>query len=193
MLSRLRAPLICAFLVTSSVALLSSSASAEPTTVSYTGPPVAIPDGSDLTGSAPGAPVSASVTASGHDEYVHKVVLRIDGYDCSDVIDSTTVGLSLSFVGDLRLTLTAPNGHSVEVVRRSGGGGNNFCQTVLDDNAEKSIAIVYPHEAPFTGTFSPYHPLSAFRGTPANGTWTLTAQDFYSQDTGHIRAFSVLI
>jgi uncharacterized repeat protein (TIGR01451 family) len=80
------------------------------------------------------------------------------------------------------------------VINRTDGGGNNFCQTVLDDQSGGgSIQGVASAQAPFTGNFTPNSPLAAFQGQPANGTWQLEAQDFFVGDTGNIRAFSVTI
>ncbi|MCW2647077.1 MAG: hypothetical protein JWP07_3186 [Pseudonocardiales bacterium] len=173
----------------------STPASAAPatTTVTYSGAPVPIPDGADLSGNNPGAPATASLVVSGLSGPIQKVVLRIDGSACSATAGSTTVGIDHTFVEDLDLTLTAPGGASVLVVNNTDDSGNNFCQTVLDDAAVSSIQAVVSAQAPFTGTFSPANPLSAFDGLAANGTWGLTAQDFFSQDTGSIRAFSLII
>jgi subtilisin-like proprotein convertase family protein len=162
-----------------------------PTTFSYTGPPVPIPDspGADV----PGTPAVATLPVSGLTGVVSHLTFSIDGTACSDAAGSTTVGLDHTFVNDLQLTLTAPNGVHALVIDRTDGGGNNFCQTVLDDNASQSIQSVTTSQAPFTGTFTPDTPLSTFNGIDPNGNWSLTAQDFFVGDTGNIRAFSLII
>ena len=61
------------------------------------------------------------------------------------------------------------------------GSGNNFCQTVLDDeSAGASIQTVVSANAPFTGSYKPNQALSGFDGEVGNGTWNLGAQDFFS-------------
>jgi fimbrial isopeptide formation D2 family protein/uncharacterized repeat protein (TIGR01451 family) len=165
------------------------------TTVSYTGPPVAIPDGADLSGTSPGAEVGATLPVAGLAGSITDVNLRIDGTACTNAIGATTVGLDHTFVNDLQISITAPDNTKVLVINQTDGSGNNFCQTVLDDEAPGAVSIqsVVSANAPFTGTFTPNAPLSAFDGGNPNGNWTLSAQDFFSADTGSIRAFSLII
>jgi len=165
-----------------------------PVTISFTGPPVPIPDGADLSGNAPGAPVSATLPVAGVTGNVYDVNFQIDGSACSATAGSTTVGLDHTFVNDLELTLRSPAGTTVLVVNNTDGSGNNFCQTLLDDESGgSSIQAVLTAQAPFTGSFTPNAALSGFDGEASNGNWQLQAQDFFSQDTGNIRAFSVII
>jgi uncharacterized repeat protein (TIGR01451 family) len=165
-----------------------------PVTFSYAGAPVAIPDGADLTGTMPGAVASAGVTVSGVTGNVYDVSLRIDGTSCDTTAGSTTVGLDHTFVNDLQLTLRSPAMTGVLAVKNTDGQGNNFCQTLLaDGSAGPSIQSVGTADAPFTGSYTPNAPFSVFAGSAANGTWQLEAQDFFSGDTGNIRAFSVIV
>ena len=166
------------------------------TTFSYAGAPVAISDG--VGAEAPGASVSASLNSSGLTGTITDVDFRIDGATCNTTAGSTTVGLDHTFVGDLVLSLTSPDGTTVTVINRlsSGGGGNsgnNFCQTILNDEAATPIQSQLASGAPFTGSFTPANALSAFDGETSNGTWQLSAQDFFVGDVGSIRAFSVII
>jgi uncharacterized repeat protein (TIGR01451 family)/fimbrial isopeptide formation D2 family protein len=164
-----------------------------PVTVSYTNPPVPIPDGADLSGTAPGAPASATLNVAIPGN-IYDVDLRIDGSACSATAGSTTVGIDHTFVNDLDITLIAPNATSVLVINNTDGSGNNFCQTLLDDESGgPSIQSVATANAPFTGSFTPASALSAFDGATANGNWQLQAQDFFAQDTGNIRAWSLII
>lgn len=183
-----------ALLLGALLASLAPVSHAATATFSYSGPPVAIPDGADLTGSAPGAQVGAPIVVTGFMNPVSKVSLSIDGTSCTANVGATTVGIDHSFVNDLRITLRAPNGTEVEVIHNTDGSGNNLCQVVLDDDsAGPSIQSVVSANAPFTGSYTPYASLAAFAGGSANGTWTLLAQDFYSQDLGNIRAWSITI
>ena len=165
-----------------------------PVTFSYADAPVAIPDGADLSGSNPGAPVHADATVSGVTGNVYDVNLSIDGSACSAGIGATTVGIDHTFVNDLDITLIGPDASNVLVIDNTDGSGNNLCQVVLDDDAEAaSIQSVVSANAPFVGTYTPANPLTAFDGTAPNGTWQLQAQDFYSQDTGSIRADPLVV
>ncbi|KAB2966325.1 IPTL-CTERM sorting domain-containing protein [Zoogloea sp.] len=170
-----------------------SLAHAATTTFSYSGPAVPIPDGVDLSGSLPGAEVGAPIAVSGLTGLVGKVTLSIDGTACSATEGSTTVGIDHTYVNDLGIKLRSPTGTEVVVILNTDGSGNNLCQVVLDDAAPTSIQTAVTAQAPFTGTWAPNAPLSAFAGQSANGTWTLLAQDFFSNDIGSIRAWSITI
>jgi len=165
-----------------------------PVTFSYAGPPVPIPDGGDPFGTAPGAPAAATLPVAGLTGNILDVDFSIDGTACDTTKGSTTVGLDHSYVNDLRLTLISPLATSALVISNTDGSGHNFCQTALDDeSAGANIQTVVTAEEPFTGSFTPNAPLAGFDGQAANGAWQLQAQDFFSQDTGNIRAFSVTI
>jgi hypothetical protein len=82
----------------------------------------------------------------------------------------------------------------VTLIDTAGGpanSGNNLCQVVLDDRAPAAIQDVAKEKAPFTGTFRPHSPLSAFVGEGGQGTWTLNVSDSTSFDIGSVRAFSL--
>jgi subtilisin-like proprotein convertase family protein len=157
------------------------------TTTSYAGSPVSIPDNNPT-----GVNVPLAITGSS----LAQVGFSFDGTSCSTAIGSTTVGLDHSWVGDLTATLQSPAGTKVTLLNRPGGSGNsgnNFCQTVLDDSAASSIQSVTSAGAPYTGTFKPASPFSAFVGENANGTWVLNVIDNVTTDTGSVRAFSVKV
>jgi subtilisin-like proprotein convertase family protein len=152
----------------------------------YTGGVVPIPD-------ANAAGVNIPFTASGLGA-ISTLSFRIDGTTCSATIGSTTVGVDHTWVGDLIFKLTSPAGTTVTLISQAGGAGNsgnNFCQTQLVDGAANSIQNVLISQAPFTGTFAPANPQSAFAGQVADGTWTLNVSDNAFIDTGSVRAFSI--
>lgn len=165
-----------------------------PVTFSYTGPPVPIPDALDLSGSSPGAPALVNLLVSGIAGNVLDVDLMIDGTSCNTTAGSTTVGLDHTFVSDLKIALRSPSATSALAINQTDSAGNNFCQTLLDDeSAGPSIQSVVAANAPFTGSFTPNAPFSTFNSELPNGTWQFEAQDFFQFDTGNIRAFSVII
>ncbi|MEB3233194.1 MAG: proprotein convertase P-domain-containing protein [Leptolyngbyaceae bacterium] len=90
-----------------------------------------------------------------------------------------------TYVGDLRTSLSNPNGTTVVLFSGVGGAGENFEGTVFDDEASISIAEA---EAPFDGTFQPQESLSAFDRQNPVGTWTLTVEDDFSLDSGNLIA-----
>jgi subtilisin-like proprotein convertase family protein len=157
-----------------------------PTTTSFTGPPAAIPDNSP-------AGVDIPFTVSGATGAVADLTFRFDGSSCSAATGATTVGLDHSWVGDLVITLTAPSGTTVTLANRPGGAlnsGNNFCNTVFDDDATTSIQEIVSAGAPYAGSFRPATPLAALEGEDPNGVWTLHVSDNALFDTGSVRAFS---
>jgi subtilisin-like proprotein convertase family protein len=171
-------------------------AAGAPVTKSFTfAPGITIPDSN-----AAGVNIPVVVSGVGN---IADVNFRIDGTSCNTTNPSLTVGVDHSWVGDLAFTLTSPGGTSVVLMSRPGGGtfgssGNNFCQTVLDDEGgNPSIQSIQstgapPLGPPYTGTFTPLNALSAFDGQNANGTWTLNVSDNAAGDTGFVRAFSLI-
>ena len=158
-----------------------------PTTTSYPGSPVPIPDDN-------AAGVNIPFTVSGLST-ISKLVFSIDGTTCTAAAGASTVGIDHSWVGDVVIKLTSPSGTTVTLINHAGGtlnSGNNFCQTVLDDAAPTSIQNVTVSGAPYTGTFAPASPLAAFNGETANGTWVLNVSDDAFLDTGTVRAFSLI-
>jgi subtilisin-like proprotein convertase family protein len=163
-------------------------ASSGPTTVPYTGSVVAIPDNNT-------AGASATVTVSGLTGLISDLNFRFNGTSCNANAGATTVGLDHTWVGDLSITLQSPQGTVVTLMSHPGGAGNsgnNFCNTVLDDSAGSSIDAIAPAGNPWSGTYRPNTPLSAFNGQNPNGTWVLHAVDNAAQDTGNIRAFALV-
>lgn len=163
-------------------------------TFSYAGEATKIPDG-DSRG------VTLPIVVSGFGSNLADLNFRIDGTQCSTSPGATGVGVDHSWVGDLVFRLTSPAGTTVTIISRPGGSGNsgkNFCQTLLDDDAQDAMSIGSiasngppPQGPPYTGTFKPANSLSAFDGENPNGTWLLTVIDSFAGDTGSVRAFSL--
>ncbi|GAA4361866.1 S8 family serine peptidase [Angustibacter luteus] len=151
--------------------------------ISYAGPPVPIPDASNV-----GASVPLQVPAA--TGRISDLTFSIDGTECSDDEGSETVGLDHTYDRDLVGTLTAPDGQQVVLFDRAGGSGANFCQTVFTDTATTNIQQA-PFNPPYTGSYQPAEPLSSLVGAVADGTWTLSVVDAAAADTGSIRAVSL--
>jgi subtilisin-like proprotein convertase family protein len=114
------------------------------------------------------------------------------------VADTTTVldvnvtirNITHTFDGDLDVFLIGPNGTRVELTTDNGGTGENFVDTVFDDEATN---LITGGTAPFTGSFKPEGVLSLLDGIPANGTWTLEITDDAGGDTGTLTAWSLTL
>jgi len=168
-----------------------------PVTASYAGPVLPIPDGGSPPGTLnefPGTPAVAPVAVSGVPGRIAKLTFSFDGTVCTTAAGATTVGVDHTFVNDLSFDLESPQGTTMRLISRVDFGGHNFCQVALDDDTPNpSIQTVISSQAPFTGTWQPNVPLAPFKGEDPNGTWNLIAVDHFGQDTGNVRAFSLVI
>lgn len=158
-----------------------------PTTYTYSGAVVPIPDGS------PDTPAVANVTVAGGATNIGNVTFRVGGATCSTVAGATTVGIDHTYVADLTLKLVAPGGTAVTLWSGRGGSGNNICQTVFSDAAATSVSALIASNNPYTGTYRPETPLADLIGLNANGVWSLRAADSFATDSGSIRAFSFAV
>ncbi|MFZ9740212.1 MAG: proprotein convertase P-domain-containing protein, partial [Prochlorotrichaceae cyanobacterium] len=79
---------------------------------------------------------------------------------------------------DLDVSLISPLGTFLELFTDVGGSGDNFRDTVLNDEASTAITA---GSAPFNGSFRPEGAggLAVFDGQVADGTWTLRVTDDY--------------
>jgi subtilisin-like proprotein convertase family protein len=163
-----------------------------PIPISYTfAGATAIPD-NNPTGVS--IPIQVS-SASGMTGAITDVDFSFNGTDCGTPAGT---GLQHGFVSDLMITLRSPTGAEVILMDEIGltnfAQGPNFCGTMLDDAATGgSIQDVGDNAGPYTGTYTPYQPLSAFNGLPAIGQWTLRVVDNYSGFTGTVRGFTLRI
>jgi subtilisin-like proprotein convertase family protein len=141
--------------------LFTTTANVQPN-YSYPGAPVAIPDNN---------PTGASATINVPD---NKSILDVN----------VSIGsISHTYDDDLVIHLIGPDNTDVILSNRHGGSSNNYTNTVFDDAATTLISAGLP---PFTGTFKPDNPLSAFNGKIAAGAWRLYVQDLGLNDVGTI-------
>lgn len=95
-------------------------------------------------------------------------------------------------VGDLTISLRNDDtGKTVKLIDRRGGAGNNFTNTVFDDQSGSLIANVMAADAPFTASYQPEQSLSAFNGDEANGTWRLIIEDATAGNTGTLKDWTL--
>jgi subtilisin family serine protease/subtilisin-like proprotein convertase family protein len=95
-----------------------------------------------------------------------------------------------TYDSDLVIELRHPDGTTVLLVNRRGGSGNNFTNTVLDDEAALPVAAGV---APFAGTYRPDGSLAALDGKIAQGTWRLRVYDAAYQDIGTLNSWSLIV
>ena len=111
---------------------------------------------------------------------------------CFNVADGFTVvdlnvRLDINHTADEDLTamLYAPNGTIVPLFSEVGNQGDNFSNTLFDDEA--SVAIT-AGTAPFSGSFQPLRALSTLDGMNAEGGWLLFVNDSGAGDEGYLHS-----
>ncbi|HPR63410.1 MAG TPA: S8 family serine peptidase [Thermoanaerobaculia bacterium] len=111
--------------------------------------------------------------------------------DAGTVVDvNVTLTITHTWDSDLDIYLVAPNGTQVELSTDNGSSGDNYTNTVFDDEAATAITA---GTAPFTGSFIPEAPLSQVDGISALGDWDLFVADDAGGDTGTIQSWSLTI
>ena len=100
------------------------------------------------------------------------------------------INLTHTWDSDMEISLFAPDNTQVILSNRRGGSGENFTNTVFDDAALIPIAS---GTAPFTGTFRPDQPLSAFNNKPWQGNWRLQIRDLAGGDSGTLLNWSMQV
>ena len=107
-------------------------------------------------------------------------------------LDVTIPAIAHSWVGDLVIDITGPDGTTVRLADHPGGPDNsddNFTNTIFDDQAGTAIS---QGTAPYTGNFKPQNDqLSRFNGKSRRGTWTLRVRDLFDGDTGTLLGWGV--
>jgi subtilisin-like proprotein convertase family protein len=80
------------------------------------------------------------------------------------------VSISHTNLKDINLYLVSPSGRKVMLSTKNGISLDNYTNTVFNDEASLFINQGRP---PYTGSFRPEAPLSAFDDTSSNGNWSL--------------------
>ena len=109
--------------------------------------------------------------------------------DPGTVVDvNVRLNIEHSSVGQLRILLQ----HGLKVITlvlNCGGDGDNFTNTLLDDEAALPICGGSP---PFSGAFFAYSPLADFDGMPMEGDWSLVLRDGNAGAEGMLISWSLL-
>lgn len=99
------------------------------------------------------------------------------------------IRIAHSAVGQLSVAL-AHHGVTVTLVSGVGGAGDNFTNTLFDQQAANSITAGTP---PFSNTFRPTGNLGDFNGILKQGLWTLRASDTAASETGTILSWTLFM
>ena len=128
-----------------------------------------------------------TIEASGDDAtYTTSVFIEVDRI-ITDV--NVTINIDHDWDSDLNIFLIPPTGSAIELSTGNGGSGDNYTDTVFDQEAGQLITSGSP---PFTGSFIPEGDLSALYGELSAGEWTLEVTDtFGPADGGTINSFTL--
>ena len=171
-----------------------------------------------------GAPVTLTrtVPASG---------LNIPDNDPRGVLDTFTISqdmeiadldfrvdsLTHTFTGDVTVLLKGPDGYGSDLIwvraaLLGGGDGNNFTNTVIDDQAVNDLNQSLDSGAPFTGSWlpafnspvwslfgdpavfpDPVGHLSYYNGKSTQGDWKVLVADNFQADSGKLNSWSLIV
>jgi len=100
------------------------------------------------------------------------------------------VNITHSLDSDMDVFLIAPDGKTrIELFTDVGGSGDNFEDTILDDEAATSIT---GGSAPFKGSYRPEGSLADLIGRNIYGTWTLEVTDDAWLSSGTLNSWSLI-
>jgi subtilisin-like proprotein convertase family protein len=116
--------------------------------------------------------------------------LTVSGQASSLLDVEVKVNITHTWDFDLDVYLISPSGTRVELFTDVGGEGDNFTDTILDDQAGVGIASGV---APFTGSYRPEGFLSALLGQNPNGIWRLEITDDAGGDVGTLNSWAIRI
>jgi uncharacterized repeat protein (TIGR01451 family) len=137
---------------------------------------------------------SGAITDLSCNQPIASQIVRNFTVSSAFVVGDVDLGILLShtYRSDLRIFLTSPTGTVVSILPWTTNvqDGNNL-NDLFDDEAAASITThvgnvndpVTP-APPYSHSFRPANPFSAFDGQNAAGTWTLRICDAVSSDTG---------
>jgi len=119
------------------------------------------------------------------------ITSTINVVEAKTVLDvNVRVNITHTYDGDLQISLLAPNGAIIPLATHRGGSGDDFSDTVFDDEAAAPISN---GGAPFSGSFRPEAPLTAAEGGLATGAWRLKVVDDAGQDVGPLNSWSLIL
>ena len=132
-------------------------------------------------------------------------------------LDFRVNSLTHTWVGDLTVEIKGPSGFGADMIFRPAGclsigcflglnSGDNFTNTIFDDDATEDLVLAGGSEAPFTGRWLPFFnspalgdigvstgELGHWNGLSTQGTWQVFASDGLHGDTGKLNAWSLLV
>lgn len=104
-------------------------------------------------------------------------------------VEQVCINLTHTYVGDLEISLVAPDGTAIQLMSGIGGGDDDLQNTCFRGDASVSITSA---AAPFSGTFKPMGQMGMVNnGQNPNGIWQLRIYDGYGGDEGALQNWSI--
>ncbi|NQV25160.1 MAG: proprotein convertase P-domain-containing protein [Rhodopirellula sp.] len=116
--------------------------------------------------------------------------ISVSGLEGTITDVNVTVTLTHPVDKQLNIAIYSPLNTITILAQFVGGEGDNFTNTVFDDEAATTVAS---GTAPFTGSFKPLYDLGRFDGGSPNGDWKLRLDDIASGDVGTLLSWSIQI
>jgi len=108
-------------------------------------------------------------------------------------IDLTNVWISHTYLSDVRLRLTAPDGTQANLIAVGVCGSSDNFRTVTFDDAAISVLGATGCPVTVNGIFKPQNPLSVFNGHGAAGVWYLNVRDVEPVDVGTLNGWGLKV
>jgi subtilisin-like proprotein convertase family protein len=134
------------------------------------------------------ANVPVVISSSGTPVITSTLEVTYGGF--ADDLNLTNLDIQHTWVGDLRVELTSPQGTTITLMANPGNGncGENNLLVTFDDEAADDYSVLdnscNTGGLAIEGSFQPFESLSAFNGEWMEGTWILTVYDDAAQDGG---------
>ncbi len=131
-------------------------------------------------------------------------IIRTFNVPTTAIVGDVNLGVFVdhSYRSDVRIFLTSPAGTTVSILpwTTNAQSGDNI-NDLFDDEAAASITThtstaldpLTPAPPPYSHSFRPANPLSAFDGQNAAGNWSLRVCDGINQDAGNFRRADLYI
>jgi subtilisin-like proprotein convertase family protein len=98
-----------------------------------------------------------------------------------------------TYAEDIELQLASPEGTNLVLIADAGGSGDNFVDTILIESGAGVIGSTGYNMAPFTGSYQPLQPFTAWVGESASGVWQGVVFDRANGDGGTFEELSLAL
>ncbi|GAB4251726.1 MAG: hypothetical protein Kow0027_15900 [Saprospiraceae bacterium] len=139
--------------------------------------------------------VPLTISSNGTPSVTSTIEINSGGF--VEDINLIDLDIAHTWVGDLRVELTSPQGTTITLMANPDDGDCDSDDILVsfDDEATlpyPALDFMCNDDPPaIAGTFQPLQNLAAFNGEPIQGTWTLTVHDDADEDGGQLRGWGL--